>query len=138
MDGTLPISEYARFAMDGKPYTLSFEPRPDYLHVTLTAESIDLEIAVTYINELMAYLRESGDECVLFIRDTPVMFNRRHYATIASVIVNILPKGIRFAVVDLSPSESLVTKVITDEGKTHPNVNAFRNESDAIAWLMSQ
>lgn len=123
--------------MPSQPYDLTIEGRPTYLYACLQAEFISLEIAVQYINELMAHLRTTGYDRVLFVRDTPSAMSKTHYAIVASVIANMLPQHIKFAVVDRSPSHAVIKGTLLQEREEkHRNINAFDSFDEAEEWLL--
>lgn len=123
--------------MQIKPYDLTIEARPRYFYACVQADLISLEIAVQYINELMARLRATDYDRVLFVRETPSMVSRTHYAIVASVIANMLPKDVKFAVVDRSPSHAVIKRAIIQEREDkHRNINAFDSFEEAEDWLL--
>ena len=68
-----------------------------------------------------------------------MMQTRLQYAMIASVIVNMLPGDVQFALVDRSPSHAVVKECILDERKRkHRNISAFDTFEEAEAWLLLQ
>ena len=124
--------------MTSHRYSLTFEYRPEYLHAELEAELINLDIAISYINELIAELRNSAAKRVLFQRKTPTVLARSDYSMIVNIIANQLPKDVCFAVVDRSPTPYLVKNAIRDEREhDHPNINAFDSIEEAEAWLLA-
>ena len=120
-------------------YNLTFSQRPDYLSVHLQAALIDLDIAIRYINELMGHLRSHSDRRVLFVRETPQLTHQQDYAMIASIIANMLPAGVSFAIVDYSPSYKIVKECLLQESKSkNRNLMAFDTYAAAETWLLAQ
>ena len=123
--------------MTSTRYSLTFEYRPEYLLAQLEAEQINLNIAIAYINELIAELRKTSAKRVLFRRETPTVIARGDYSLIVNIIANQLPQDVSFAVVDRSPSPYMVKDVIRSEREhDRPNINAFDTLEEAEAWLL--
>ncbi|MEP6788650.1 MAG: hypothetical protein ABJB40_09475 [Acidobacteriota bacterium] len=123
--------------MPTKPYDLTFEDRAKYLYVCVKADTISLDIAVQYINELMAHLRQTSATKLLFVRETPTMISAAHYSIVGSVIINMLPKTIRVALVDHSPAHRIVVGFVNAEAKEKKrDIRAFESFDKAEAWLL--
>jgi hypothetical protein len=56
-----------------KPYELTFDPRPEYFYVRVTAATIDEDSAAMYLRDIAAKCRELNYAAVLLERDIPVM-----------------------------------------------------------------
>lgn len=120
------------------PYELTIEDRPGYLYVCVQADFIDLRIAVSYINELMSHLCATRCTNVLFVRETPAMVSKAHYAIICSVIINMLPADVTFAMVDRSPAHLIVREQILLEAKQkNRNIRPFDSFDEAEEWLLN-
>ncbi len=124
--------------MAAEEYKLIFDDRGEYLHVTLEAkDAITLETAVSYLNELMARLRESGHNKLLLVRETPMLLSEGQFSILSAVLVNLLPPNTRFALVDLSPCFQMLTKVLA---RTAPQrdreVTVFNDLATAQEWLL--
>jgi hypothetical protein len=120
-------------------YELTLEEREKYFYACVVAPYIDVHIAVAYLNELMEAVRKTRHKKVLFARETPMMQTRREYAMIASVIANMLPADVQFAVVDRSPSHPVIKQCILDEReRKHRHINAFDTFEEAEAWLLAE
>jgi len=123
--------------MAPKLYDLTFEDRPDYLYACVQADVISLDIAVQYINELMAHLRQTEATKLLFVRETPMMISARHYSIVGSFILNMLPIAVRVALVDHSPSHRIVVRFINTEAREKKrDVRAFELFDEAESWLL--
>jgi len=124
--------------MASHPYTLLFEDHPGYLFARVNAHVVGLETAVTYINETVKRVRESGAKRVLFIRDTPAAISAREYAMIGSIMMNIIPADVRVAIVDRSPTTSLVIRTINTEAEQKGrDIRAFGDLEEAKVWLLT-
>lgn len=123
--------------MASELYNLIFEDRSAYLFACVQASVIGLDIAVQYINETMAHLRQCEASRLLFVRQTPAMVSVKQYAMVGSVIVNMIPKDVRVALVDHSPAHEIVVGVINTEAKQKSrDIRAFDDFAEAEAWLL--
>lgn len=124
--------------MSAKSYELTFEDRGAYTYACVQAEVINLTIAVQYINEMISHLRQVGAKKLLFVRETPMMMSSREYSIIGSFIINVLPRDVRVALVDRSPSHRIVVEFINAEAKEKSrDLRAFEIFEEAEAWLLA-
>jgi hypothetical protein len=124
--------------MPPTPYDLTVEHRPRYLYFRVSASLVDVEMATRYINEMMAIIRESLHKCVLFVREIKGVMSANHVAIITSVIANLLPSDVRFAVVDSSAAFASIRRCIDREAaQKKRQMNIFQTEQEAEAWLLS-
>ena len=123
--------------MSLKPYDLTFEDRAEYLYVCVQADIISLDIAIQYINEVMVHLKQTGATNVLLVRETPMMISATHYSIVGSMIINMLPKALRVALVDHSPAYRVVVGFVNAEAKEKDrDIRAFESFEEAEAWLL--
>jgi hypothetical protein len=124
--------------MSPTPYDLTIEDRPKYLYFRVRASFVDIETATRYINEMMAAVRASVHKCVMFVREIEGVMSPNHVAIITSVIANLLPPEIRFAVVDSSVAFDSIRKCIDREAEQKKRqMGIFQTEHEAEAWLLS-
>jgi hypothetical protein len=125
-------------AMSPTPYDLTIEDRPRYLYFRVRASLVDIETATRYINEMMAAVRASMHKCVMFVRQIQGVMSANHVAIITSVIANLLPPDIRFAVVDSSVAFDSIRKCVDREAEQkRRQMGIFQSEQEAEAWLLS-
>lgn len=123
--------------MESKRYNLTFEYQPEYLHAQIEVDVITLEIGIAYINELITELRRSEAKKVVWVRQTPAIIAPKDYAILVNIFTTLLPKDVRFAVVDRSPQPQKVRDVILREtGTLHEHINAFETIEEAKKWLL--
>ncbi len=135
-DNGLPAVE--NIFMPSPPYSLSFEDRNEYLFARVNAYVVGLPFAVTYISETIRQARESGATKLLFVRETPVETEAHECSMIGSVFMNVIPKDLRAALVDRSPTtEILVQKINTETKKKGRDIQAFSDVEEARAWLLA-
>ena len=130
---------YYKVVQGSGSYQLVFESRPRYLYAHLRAEYIDLDVAISYVNELVGHLRSTEHTRLLLVRDTPTIISRRQYSIIGNMIINTLPAAVRFAMIDHSPSRPVVASVMIEEAKAkHREARVFQTFGDGEAWLLSE
>jgi len=118
-------------------YSLHFEDRTEYLYACVQADVINLAIAVQYINETMAHVRQTDATKMLFVRETPGMVSATEYSIVCSIIVNMIPRNVRVALVDRSPAHRTVVRIINAEAKEKDrDIRAFEEFDEAEAWLL--
>ena len=119
-------------------YDLTVEDRPKYLYFRVRANFIDVETATRYINEMMAAIRASAHKLVLFVREVQGVMSANHIAIMTSVIANLLPPGIRFAVVDASSALGSIREYVDREAaQKKREMNVFSTEHEAESWLLA-
>lgn len=124
--------------MPPTPYELTVEDRLKYLHCRIRARYVDVEMATRYINEMMAEVRRGGHDRVLFVREIQGVMTATHLAIITSVIANMLPPEVRFAVVDASDAFETIRKCIDREAEQkRRQMSIFQSEREAESWLLS-
>ena len=124
--------------MPPTPYVLTVDDRPAYLYFHVRAGFIDVEMAARYINEMMSVLRGSAHKCVLFVREIKGVMTTNHIPIVTSVIANLLPPDILFALVDTSPAFDEIRQCIDREAEQKKRkLCVFRTEDEAEAWLLN-
>lgn len=118
-------------------YKLRYEDREAYLVVSVEAKETTIESAVSYLNELMASLRRSGHRRLLLIREASNTMPEGHLKIIAAIMINLLPSGVRFALVDLTPSFQILQRVIArSAAERGREVKVFADRANGEAWLL--
>src|SRR4051794_23263847 len=115
------------------PYELTLEDREHYLYACVQAEFIDVAVALLYINDLIARLREMHHSKVLLVRDTPHKVTKGDYYMTSGALATLLPKDKKVAIVDRSPSHEIVKQVIKEHSSRRPSIDAFDSFEEAEA-----
>ena len=120
------------------PYDLTIEDRSTYLYACVQAEVADLYISVNYVNEVISHLRQRGARRMLFVREIPMMASWTDYSITASAIINILPRGVRVALVDRSPAHRMVVDIVNEQAiRKQRDIRAFEAVAEAETWLLA-
>jgi hypothetical protein len=81
-------------------YELSFETRPDYLYAGLKCESMSLDLAKLYIQEVADKCRDIGAKRVIIDRHCPnALSNSMSYLAISD-LSELAPPGFSLGIVD--------------------------------------
>ncbi len=121
----------------GTPYQLTFEERDGYLFARITAETINRDMAMQYLNELAAKCAELKLERILLERRIPATMSNTDTYFVMGDLVRILG-GRRFAVVNphMSNEDSLGFSALVGANRG-VRYRVFPNIDDAEAWLLS-
>jgi hypothetical protein len=85
---------------DVEKYQLRFEMRSDYLYAEVRCESMTLQLAKLYIQEISDKCRETGTQRVIIDRHCPnALSNSMSYLAISD-LSELAPPGFRMAIVD--------------------------------------
>lgn len=122
-----------------KPYDLSFEYRPQYLHVSVRGENDSYEISKQYWQEIAAECKKTDCKKVLIEEDIAENLTMSDTYRLASEIPQFGFFGIRIAFVDLRDEQ----KQLNQFGETVASnrgllVRVFNNADDAEKWLSSE
>ncbi len=130
----MPIQNSSR----AKPYTLEFEPCPEYLYAYVKGEKDSLEISLQYWKEIADECRRTGYKKVFIEEDIKEEMSTIEMYQFTSEIPNIGFSGIRIAFVDrhLNHQElnGLGELVATNRGV---NGKVFNSSEEAEEWLLS-
>jgi hypothetical protein len=119
-------------------YTLSLEDHENYVFARVTPHVVGVETAVTYLNETLKLVREKGARKLLFFREAFVSMPAREYEMIGSIVVNVVPEDVRFALVDRSPLTSMVIDTVNTKAQEGGrDIRAFADIDAARIWLLS-
>ena len=120
------------------PYTLTLENRRRYLYARVEAESINLEVSLRYSHRVMAHLQREGHSRMIFVRDVPALTSPDEHSITINLILNMLPKHVRAALVDRSPMHQAVVAIISEQAEQKGrNLRAFEDFHDAEEWILS-
>lgn len=118
-------------------YDLTIEDHGDFLYACIEADRISLHSAVEYINRVMQRTRDGHFRKLLWIRRIRFESAGPQFRMAASVIVNLVPRELTVAFVDLSPVGRDVAQIITQEAVAkNRNIRAFRDVDEAKRWLL--
>jgi hypothetical protein len=120
-----------------KPYQLTFEERDGYLFARITAETINRDMAMQYLNELADKCVELKLERILLERQIPATMSNTDTYFVMGDLVRILG-GRRFAVVNphMSNEDSLGFSALVGANRG-VRYRVFQNIADAEQWLLS-
>lgn len=121
-----------------KPYTLEFEPRPEYLYAYVRGEKDSLEISLQYWKEIADECQRAGYKKVFIEEDIKEEMSTIEMYQFTSEIPNIGFSGIRVAFVDRYLNQQELNKfgelVATNRGV---NGKVFNSSEEAEEWLLS-
>jgi hypothetical protein len=123
---------------EARPYRLTFQRFPEYLHVRVEGESDSYELSMAYWGEIAAECTRLGTERVLVEEDIPAAVSYSDMYRIAAE----LPEhflGIAIAFVDRHADQAELNSfgelVAQNRGVSG---RYFNNPGDAEAWLLAQ
>ena len=120
------------------PYTLTLENRRRYLYACVEAGSINLEVSLRYANRVMTHLQREGHSRMIFVRDVPTLTSRDEHSMVINLILNMLPKHVRAALVDRSATHKAVAATINEQAEQKGrNIRAFEALDEAESWLLT-
>ncbi len=119
-----------------KPYVLSFDEKPKYLHAKVTCEAITLRIAVSYLRDILDECLELQYARVLIERDIPDTLPPQISHRIASKFVRIGVDNFRVAFVDRKMDNPEFSKgVAAISSNLGVDVRLYSSRHDARRWL---
>lgn len=122
-----------------KPYSLTFECRPQYLYVFVTGEKDSYEISIRYWREIAGECNKSGIKKVLIEEDIKENLSMHDTYRLASEIPQLGFAGIRIAFIDLQSEQQQLNQfgetVASNRGLL---VRVFNNANEAEKWLFSE
>jgi hypothetical protein len=119
-----------------KPYQLTFEERPHYLYVRITAPTITEPIAMSYLREISDKCSEIKCKRLLLHRDIPEMLPDGVLFFVAAEFQRMIA-GIKTAFVNpYMANESSFNFAVTVGTNRGADYGTFNNDADAEAWLL--
>ena len=120
----------------GKPYRLTFEVRPEYLHARIAAPEISRIIALDYLSEIADKCAATRRKKVLLERDIDAMIVGKALFETTKDFVR-MNQGIRIALVNphLSIEEAL-RNIIDYASSIGGEFEYFNTVADAKRWLL--
>lgn len=120
-----------------KPYELTFEERPGYLFVRINADTITLETALEYLQEIADKFEELGTQRAILERDIPTTLSDGDIYFVIQHMIEIMGDR-RLAVVNpfTSNQEPMAFAALVSANRG-AQYRAFDNITDAEAWIMS-
>ncbi len=116
-------------------YELYFEPRDDYLYVLVRSETINVDTAIAYLEEIAAKCKELKYKCILLERDIPVILTGADLFFATNYFLNIT-KGKRVAFVNphntVDEDMDFAILVARNRGASH---RVCRTVEAAEKWL---
>ena len=122
-----------------KPYTLTFECRPQYLYAFVTGEKDSYEISKQYWQEIADECKKSGFKKVLIEEDIEENVSMTDMYQFCAEIPQLGFFGIRVAFVDRRQDQQQLNQfgetVATNRGLLS---RVFNNFEDGEKWLLSE
>ena len=122
-----------------KPFTLTFEYRPEYLYAFVTGEKDSYEISKRYWQEIAAECQKTGFKKVLIEEDIEENVSMSDMYRFCAEIPNLGFFGIRVAFVDRHHDQQQLNQfgetVATNRGLLS---RVFNNFEDGERWLLSE
>lgn len=121
-----------------KPYSLSFDEKPQYLFVRVKCESFTIEIALEYLREVINECRELQYTRIMIERDVSIMLPAGKSTFVAEQLATMDVDGLRIAVVDPRPENRELNRFSAAASRgLGIKVRAYSNIPDARRWLLS-
>lgn len=86
-----------------KPYELTFDERPQYLHAHIKAEATDEQTAIDYWQKIIRKCRQTKGDRLMVVQEIPGGLNTTETFGVASAVTAIGIQGIKIAFVDPDP-----------------------------------
>ena len=123
-------------SVTARPYELTFEHRPHYLFVRVTAPDIDREIAIDYLTEVARRFAAAGTGRLMLVRDIPVMLRDSDlFFTAKDFLRMIGHTTVAFVNPHAEIADGMQFAVMIGNNRG-AKYNVFANEIDAEAWLL--
>ncbi len=120
-----------------KPYRLTFNPKPQYLHVHVESNTDSYELSIRFWNEIAAECKQNKWKKVLVEEDIPEDISVAEAFELASELPQIGFFGVKIAFVDHYIEQEEMNKfsemVAVNRGL---NAKIFTNTNEAEKWLL--
>jgi|SRR6187399_2101690 len=118
-----------------RPYTITFETRPNYLYARVAAPIINRTIKLDYLAELLLKCAEVRCDQVLLERDIPVMMSKHD---IESTIDDVLRASENVRIAFLNPHKPIekdLRRFVNLGNRRGGKFRYFADHEDAEKWL---
>ena len=120
-----------------KPYTLAFDEQPKYLYARVTADSVSVPMAMSYLREIFDECRELGYDRLMIERDIPEQLPTSKFPLLAHEFVRLGVNDLRIAFVDRRIDDlGLLRFAAAATRALGINVRVYRARPDARRWLL--
>jgi len=120
-----------------RPYELTFEVRPEYLHARIAARKIDRTTALDCLAEIAVKCAQTRRKKVLLERDIDTMMASRELFETTEDFVR-MDHGLRIALVNPHPSiEEELRNIVDYASSIGGQFEYFDSAADANRWLLT-
>lgn len=121
-----------------KPYSLTYDEKPNYLYARVQCDTLTMEIAVDYLREVIMECRELQYTRLLIERDVPMLLTRAQNMSVAEQLAAMDVKGLKIAVVDSHSENGKLNKLAAAANRGFGIMaRAYGSVPDARRWLIS-
>jgi hypothetical protein len=120
-----------------KPYSLIFDERPEYLYARVTGERMTLDIARSYLKDILDECRELKYHRLMIERDVPEQLPTTKFPQLAKDFVRLGITDLRIAFVDRRIDDlGLIRFAAAATRALGINVRVYRGRPEARRWLL--
>jgi hypothetical protein len=120
-----------------KPYTLTFETRPDYLYVRVASDTISTQIATDYLHELTYRCHRTGQTRLMVHRQIPQTLSETDIFFTGTEFANMGIDRLKIAFVDeRAENRDRLEFAMLIANNRGANLKLFADINDAEKWLL--
>lgn len=119
------------------PYEIGFEDRKTYAYARISANSIDREMAYSYLAEIVLKCAELRQKTLLLERDIPAVTSDEDMGDALRSLLS-MASGMKIAIVHVQPALGSHLKTSVDaECADREDCRYFEDQAEAEGWLLS-